>query len=311
MSAPATCRGRLTTVEKVNQLDHRLRIKLAPYMFLLPNLLVFGVFIIVPALSGFYYSLTEWDVISTPEFVGFENFAKILTSSRFWETTVRTFIYVFSVVPLTVVASLTVAMLLNREIKAKGTLRALFYLPTMLSFIVIGVSWRWILGNNFGILNYILDTVGLQPINWLTQTFSATVMVILASIWARTGYFMVIFLAGLQGIPEMYYEAAVIDGASRGQKFRFITLPLLTPTTLVVVVLDTIQAFKMFGLIKVMTEGGPGRDTTYLVQAIYEEAFQRSRMGSAAAMSVVLFFIMAILTLVQFRASRKGQSAYE
>lgn len=280
-------------------------------MFLLPNLLVFGIFIIIPALSGFYYSLTEWDVITQPEFVGLENFRKILTDSGFWQITGRTFIYVFSVVPLTVVVSLALAMALNREIKAKGALRAMFYLPTMLSFIVIGVSWRWILGNNFGILNYILESSGFQPVSWLTRTVSATAMVILASIWARTGYFMVIFLAGLQGISDMYYEAATIDGAGTTQKFRRITLPLLTPTTLVVIVLDTIQAFKMFGLIKVMTEGGPGRDTTYLVQAIYEEAFQRSRMGSAAAMSVVLFFIMAILTLIQFRVSRKGQSVYE
>lgn len=280
-------------------------------MFLLPNLLVFGIFIIIPALSGFYYSLTEWDVITQPELVGLENFRKILTDSGFWQITGRTFIYVFSVVPLTVVVSLALAMALNREIKAKGALRAMFYLPTMLSFIVIGVSWRWILGNNFGILNYILESSGFQPVSWLTRTVSATAMVILASIWARTGYFMVIFLAGLQGISDMYYEAATIDGASTTQKFRRITLPLLTPTTLVVIVLDTIQAFKMFGLIKVMTEGGPGRDTTYLVQAIYEEAFQRSRMGSAAAMSVVLFFIMAILTLIQFRVSRKGQSVYE
>ncbi len=292
-------------------MDHRLRIKLAPYLFLLPNLLIFGVFIIVPALSGFYYSLTEWDVISDAEFVGLQNFARILSNSRFWETTGRTFVYVFTVVPMTVVTSMATALLLNGEIKAKGILRASFYVPTMLSFIVIGVSWRWILGNNFGILNYLLESIGLQPVDWLTQTLSATTMVILASIWARTGYFMVIFLAGLQGIPAMYYEAAVIDGARRGQEFRFITLPLLTPTTLVVVVLDTIQAFKMFGLIKVMTEGGPGRDTTYLVQGIYEEAFQRSRMGSAAAMSVVLFFILAVLTLIQFRATRRSQSAYE
>jgi alpha-1,4-digalacturonate transport system permease protein len=285
--------------------------KIAPYLFVLPNLIIFSIFIVFPAIFGFYVSFTEWDVLTSPEFIGLGNFVKLFQSAEFWAILSRTLIYVFSVVPITFALSMVLAIILDRDIKAKGFFRAIFYLPTMLSFIVIGVSWRWILGNNFGILNYLLDLAGLTPVNWLTNGTTATIMVIFASVWARVGYFMVMFIAGLQGIPGVYYEAAEIDGASKWQQFRHITFPLLKPTSLVVVVLSTIQAFKMFGLIKVMTTGGPGDRTTYLVQEIYQQAFQVGDMGYASAMSVMLFIILGLLTIVQFKISNRGGNAYE
>ncbi|RCW55393.1 carbohydrate ABC transporter permease [Halanaerobium sp. ST460_2HS_T2] len=290
---------------------YRWKKKIAPYLFILPNLIIFGIFIVFPALFGFYVSFTEWDVLTSPEFIGLGNFIKLFQSAEFWTILSRTLIYVFSVVPITFGLSMVLAIILDRNIKAKGFFRAIFYLPTMLSFIVIGVSWRWILGNNFGILNYLLDLAGMAPVNWLTNARTATIMVIFATVWARVGYFMVMFIAGLQGIPGVYYEAAEIDGASKWQQFRHITFPLLKPTSLVVVVLSTIQAFKMFGLIKVMTTGGPGDSTTYLVQEIYQQAFQVGDMGYASAMSVMLFIILGLLTIVQFKVSNRGGNAYE
>jgi len=290
---------------------YRWKKKIAPYLFILPNLIIFGIFIVFPALFGFYVSFTEWDVLTSPEFIGLGNFIKLFQSAEFWTILSRTLIYVFSVVPITFGLSMVLAIILDRNIKAKGFFRAIFYLPTMSSFIVIGVSWRWILGNNFGILNYLLDLAGMAPVNWLTNARTATIMVIFATVWARVGYFMVMFIAGLQGIPGVYYEAAEIDGASKWQQFRHITFPLLKPTSLVVVVLSTIQAFKMFGLIKVMTTGGPGDSTTYLVQEIYQQAFQVGDMGYASAMSVMLFIILGLLTIVQFKVSNRGGNAYE
>lgn len=285
--------------------------KMAPYLFLLPNLLIFSTFVIFPALFGIYISFTEWNVLTSPEFVALQNYIRLFNDSNFWASFRRTLIYVFSTVPLTFLLSLILALILNQKIKARGMFRALFYMPAMLSFIIIGVSWQWILGDNFGILNYFLETISMQPVRWLTTSFSATVMVILATVWSRAGYFMVMFLAGLQGIPAMYYEAADIDGASKWQKFRHITFPLLKPISLIVIVLHTIEVFKMYALILSMTTGGPGRTTTYMVQHIYTTAFDRGNMGYASAMSMILFITLGILTFVYFKISGKGGNAYE
>ncbi|MFW6280850.1 MAG: carbohydrate ABC transporter permease [Halanaerobium sp.] len=285
--------------------------KLTPYMFVLPNLLVFGIFIIYPAFYGLYISFTEWDIISSPNFVGISNFINIFNNPNFLDTLQRTFIYVGISVPLMFVLALVLAIGLDKKIKGRGAFRAIFYMPAMLSFIIIGVSWKWILGDNFGIVNYILEYFGLQTVSWLTTPTLAFIIVILVTVWARAGYFMVIFLAGLQSISNIYYEAAEIDGASKWQQFIHITLPMLKPTSLVVLVLSTISVFKMFDLIIALTQGGPGRATTFLVQDIYLMAFDRGNLGLASAMSVVLFVILSILTIIQFKVSARGGNAYE
>lgn len=285
--------------------------KLTPYLFVLPNVLVFAIFIIYPAFYGLYISFTKWDIISNPNFVGISNYINIFNDPQFLDTLRRTFIYVGASVPLIFILSLALAIGLDKKIKGRSAFRAIFYMPAMLSFIIIGVSWKWILGDNFGIINYVLELIGLQPISWLTTPTLAFIVVILVTVWARAGYFMVIFLAGLQGISDIYYEAAEIDGASRWQKFRHITLPMLKPTSLVVLVLSTITVFKMFDLVIALTQGGPGRATTFLVQDIYLMAFERGNLGLASAMSVVLFVILSILTILQFKASSKGGNAYE
>lgn len=287
------------------------RLQLIPYLFILPNVVIFLVFVVVPALYGFALSFTRWDVISEPVFVGVGNYISIFTSSSFWETTQRTLVYVLTVVPLTYVVSLLLALLVDSNMRLRTLMRAFFYVPAMLSAVVIGVSWRWIFGDYFGIVNYFIERYGGTPINWLTTPGWAMLVVILASVWARAGYYMVMFLAGLQGIPEVYYEAAKIDGASRWQQFWRITLPLLKPTSLVVLVLCSIESFKVFDLIVTLTTGGPGRATTFLVQDIYRWAFQRGDLGYASAMSVVLLLILGLLTVFQFRLTGIGGDAYE
>lgn len=289
----------------------RKRLQLVPYLFVLPNVLIFLIFVVFPAVYGLLLSFTRWDVISDPIFVGVNNYISIFSSVSFWETTRRTLVYVFTVVPLTFVVSLGLALLLDSNIRLRTLMRAFFYIPAMLSAVVIGVSWRWIFGDNFGIINFLLERFGGTPIGWLTTPDSAMLVVILASVWARAGYYMVIFLAGLQGIPDVYYEAAKIDGASRLQQFWRITLPMLKPTSLVVVVLCSIEAFKVFDLIVTLTTGGPGKATTFLVQDIYRWAFQRGDLGYASAMSVVLLLILGLLTVLQFQVVGKGGNAYE
>lgn len=285
--------------------------QIAPYLFLLPNLLIFGIFVILPSVFGFVISFTKWDVLTSPAFVGLGNYIRIFNDSRFWDTFLRTLVYVLMSVPLTFLLSMVLALILNTGMKARGLFRAIFYLPAMLSFIIIGISWQWLLGDNFGVVNYILHSVGLQPVRWLTTSTTAMMMVVLATVWARSGYYMVMFLAGLQGIPETYYEAADIDGANKWQQFKEITLPLLKPTSLVVLVLNTIEVFKMYGLVHSMTTGGPGRSTTFIVQEIYSTAFSRGNMGYAATMSMILFMTLCVLTIIYFRINKKGGNAYE
>ena len=189
----------------------------------------------------------------------------------------------------------------------KGIFRAVFYWPTLISFIIVGVTWKWMLGDSFGIVNYLLSNMGLEPVRWLTDGFYANVAVIAASIWSRAGFYMIMFIAGLQSIPISYYEASDIDGASAFQRFRWITFPLLKPTNFLVLILSMIDAFKAYPLVFSLTDGGPNKATTYLVQSIYEQGFNKNQFGYASAMSVCLFLILSILTFVQFKVNKGGE----
>ncbi|MFA5853365.1 MAG: carbohydrate ABC transporter permease [Spirochaetales bacterium] len=249
-------------------------------------------------------SLYDWSILSGTGFVGFKNFQKLLSDAMFWKTLANTFVYVIFVVPLLVVFALGLALLLSKEGKGMGLFRAFYYLPTMLSLIIVGIAWRWILGFDLGIFNYILKLLGQKPVSWLTNGAMANASLIMVTIWTRVGYFMMMFIGGLQAIPSTYYEAAEIDGATKWIVLRRITLPLLRPMILVVVVLSTIEAFKSYELIYVMTQGGPGSSTKFLVQYIYQVAFEEDRLGYGAAMSVVLLAVIGLFTTVQFIAQK-------
>lgn len=280
---------------------------LTPYLFILPNTLIFTIFIVIPALFGFYYSLTEWDGLTEMKMVGLANFEGIIKSEYFWDSLSRTVFYVLLTVPLLFVVSLFLANLLIKDLRFKGIFRAVFYWPTMISFIIVGVTWKWMLGDSFGIVNYLLSNMGLEPVRWLTDGFYANVAVIAASIWSRAGFYMIMFIAGLQSIPISYYEASDIDGASAFQRFRWITFPLLKPTNFLVLILSMIDAFKAYPLVFSLTDGGPNKATTYLVQSIYEQGFNKNQFGYASAMSVCLFLILSILTFVQFKVNKGGE----
>ncbi len=281
---------------------------LAPLLFLLPNLLIFTLFIIIPAARGLSMSLMDWGIFTGSRFTGMRNFERLLTDRVFFITVKNTLVYSAATVALLTLVALGLALLLHRnDLKGEKAYRSAFYLPSLLSMVTVGIAWRFILGDEMGLINYLLRSLGGRGVGWLTDQGLAMMSVILVSLWAQAGYYMVIMISGLQAIPASLYEAARIDGAGRWGLFFHITLPLLKSTLLVVMVLSTIGAFKAYELITVMTGGGPGYATKLIVQQVYQVAFTEDRMGYAAAMSVALMLIIGLFTLVQFRLSGKEQ----
>ncbi len=286
----------------------RLRRMLAPYLFLLPNLVIFTTFIAIPAVVGFIYSFYEYDGLNEMEFLGLQNYIDVLGNSEFWAALGRSGLYAAIVVPGIYVLALGIALLLIREIRLKGLFRASIYWPTMISYIIVGLTWKWIFGDTFGILNYMLTSIGLEPVAWLTDPFYANLSVIIATLWSRVGFFMVIFIAGLQSIPVDLYEASNLDGASKWRTFWSITLPMLKPTSVLVLMVSLIDAVKAYPLMYALTGGGPGKETTYVVQYIYEIGFTKQELGMASAMSVILFVIIGVFSALQFRLAKGGGS---
>lgn len=279
---------------------------LFPYMMILPNLLIFVIFIAVPAVFGFVYSLTDWEGVGALHFIGFKNYAKLFQDTRFWISIRQTFVYALIALPLIVAIPLLLATLLSRKIRGRSIFRAIFYWPSMISYIVVGLLFQFIFGDSTGIINFLLEKLGGSPIGWFTNSVSAMAVVILASVWSRSGFYMVTFLSGLSSINESYYEAAKVDGASGWRQFVSITLPLLKPTTFLVMILGFIDLFKQYGLVLTLTDGGPAGATKFAVQYIYEQAFDRFELGYASALSMVLLLILAVLTLAQFKINKGG-----
>jgi alpha-1,4-digalacturonate transport system permease protein len=278
----------------------------APYLFILPNLIIFTTFIVIPAIFGLMYSFNKYDGLNPMKYVGLRNYVKVFTTPEYWSALGRTTQYVVVSVPLIYVCSIAIALMLSREIVGKGFFRSVFYWPTLISYIIVGLTWKWIFSDSFGVMNYLLGIIGIDPVNWLTNTFNAKMTIIVATVWSRLGFYMVIFIAGLQAIPQDYYEAARIDGASKSRLFWSITMPLLKPTSVLVVMLSVIEAFKAYPLMRALTAGGPGKDTTYIVQYIYQNGFEKQDLGLASAMSVLLLVIIAAISIIQLKLSKGG-----
>ena len=280
--------------------------RLFPYLMLLPMIVIFGVFLFYPALNGLKISFMKWDGINPQEFVGLKNYSKLLGDKAFWRAFTRTIAFTAMAVPGIYVAALGLALLLTREVKGSDFFRAVFYWPTMISSIVVGLSWRFLLGEDFGVINYMITTLGKSPVKWLTDPKIAMGVIVFVTVWSLAGYYMVMFVAGIEAIPRDYYEAAQIDGASFWQQFRFITLPLLKATSLLVLVLSTVTVIKTYPLVYALTKGGPAGATKFMVQYIQETGFEKSQMGYACAMAMVLFAVLAALTIAQFKLNKGG-----
>lgn len=274
-------------------------------LFLSPTVIITSIFIFFPILFSFYLSFHEWNMFSAERaFVGVENYITLLTSGEFWQVFSTTTIYTIATVPLNMAIALGAAIFLETKLRGKKFLRAAFFTPVIISWVAAAVIWRWVFHPNIGLLNHIFDLLGIPAINWVNDPTAALFSMIIVGVWKTFGINMILFSAGLAGIPAHYYEAARIDGANAWQQFWRITLPLLSPTTLFILVLSIIGSFQVFDLVWVLTHAGPLGSTKVLVYYLYEQAFQFFNMGYASAIAYVLFAVLFVLTLLQFRYFR-------
>lgn len=281
--------------------------KVFPYVLIAPTLLLFCTYIFYPAINGLFYSFHKWNGIGKMKFIGIDNYTKLFSDNGFLNSLGRTGLYTLISIPLIFACALLLALVVSRSLKGVGFFRMAFYFPFMLSPVIIGFSWRFLLTEDFGLISYLCSLLNIESIRFLTDQNLSLWTVIGITVWSSSGYYMMMFVAGLKSIAPTYYEAAKIDGASPLQCFRFITFPLLAPTSLLVLVLSSIGVLKSYALVNSVTGGGPGAATKFLVQLIYETAFRKEKMGYASAMTVVLFLILALLTIVQFKLNKGGE----
>lgn len=285
-------------------LSYRRRLTLSGGVFLTPSILLFVAFLAAPLLYALYISFNHWSMLKSPTWIGLDNYRRILHDDVFWRSLRNTALFTVLFVPVVTILSLVSAALLNQRIGAKSLFKALLFIPIITPSVVIGVVWTYAFQPEFGFINELLRSLHLPTSLWLGSPRFALPALVLVTIWQRFGWFMILFLAGLQDIPVEVQEAAKIDGASPFQSFVDITLPLLRPTLVLVTVLAAIGSFQVFDLVFVMTEGGPAYATETLSYYIYTKAFRSFDMGYAAAMSYVLFIALLILTLLQMKILR-------
>jgi len=289
--------------------QRRLKPRFAPCLFLLPNLLIFGIFTLFPALYNFALSLFTGTSLTAENFAKASNYETLFKDDLFWRSVQNTFYFVSMEVVTTVLLSLAIALLLNRRLKFRAFFRSAFFYPVLLSPVVIALIWKWVLQHQYGVLNAALAGFGMGKIPWLLNSQWAMFWAIAITIWSSVGFYALILLAGLQSIPSVLYEASAIDGANDRAQFFNITLPMLAPTLLVVVILTLIRAFQSFDLIYVLTNGGPGTATLMLVQYIFRTAFEFRQYGVAAAASFLLAMVLLILTGAQLFLGRRINDA--
>lgn len=274
------------------------------YLFISPWLLGFLVFTLGPLVASIFISLSKWDIFSAPQFVGLENYIAMFEDPLFKKSLWNTFYYSIFSIPLGMAGGLTLALLLNQKVKGLPIFRTIFYLPSVTSGVAVALLWKWIFNPEFGIANAILNFFGLPGLQWLNSPTWAMPALIIMSLWGVGGG-MLIYLAGLQGIPRQLYEAAELDGAGSWACFVNITLPMLTPTLFFQLITGIIGSFQIFTQAFVMTNGGPVNATLFYVLYLYRNAFQWWKMGYASALAWFLFVVILILTLIQFRLSKR------
>jgi multiple sugar transport system permease protein len=275
------------------------------YIYGGPVIIAFLVFNLYPMALGLYLSFTRWDILSPPTFIGLGNWADLFKDDLLWRAVLQTLYYAVVSVAGATALSIALALALNQRLKTIGFYRTFFFLPAVTSLVAIAMVWRWIYNTEFGVLNAFLGSLGINPVNWLGDPVLAMPAVILMSIWRSAGFNTVLFLAGLQGVPQEYYEAAEIDGASRWDRFVHITLPLISPTTFFVVVNGLIGSWQVFDQVYILTRGGPLLSTVTVVYLIYSNGFEWYKTGYAAAMAYGLFLIIIALTAIQFRLQKR------
>ena len=280
--------------------------RLTPYLFLLPALVMLGLTVFWPALQAFYLSFTryEYDLTQVPQWVGLANFRRLWADPVFWQTLRNTVVYLVGVVPILVIAPLAIAILVNQKLRNIEWFRAAYYTPVVISMVVAGIAWKWLYAEN-GLLNQLLKQVGITSgIPWLTSPNWAIFSVMAVTVWKGLGYYMVIYLAGLQSLSADLYEAAAIDGSDGIRKHWDITIPLMKPYLVLVAVISAISATKVFEEVFIMTQGGPRNSSKTIVYYLYEQAFQNLEMSYACTIGLVLFLVILGLSILNLKLSQ-------
>jgi putative chitobiose transport system permease protein len=272
--------------------------RLIPYLFLLPAILVLALTVFWPALHAFYLSFTQYNITELPSWIGWQNYQRLFADEIFWQTFGNTLLYLICVVPILVIAPLGLAILVNRKLRGMYGFRAAYYVPVVISMVVAGLAWKWLYAEN-GLLNQLIHLLGWPPIPWLTDKYLAIFSVMLVTIWKGLGYYMVVYLAGLQSIPAEIYEAAAIDGSEGLRQHWDITLPLMRPYLVLVSVISAISATKVFEEVYIMTQGGPRNSSKTIVYYVYEQAFQELEISYACTIGLALFLVILVLSILQ------------
>ena len=297
-AAPSVRRG------KRRGLLRRIREEWSAYLMLSPGLLLFSVFVLFSICFSFYISFHQWDILNPSKpYVGLANYRRLADDPLFKKSLYNTFIYTLFSVPLTMVAGFAIALLLNQAIRGRAIFRTAFFLPVITPLVVAALMWKWVYNGDFGLANYYLQRLHIihHEILWLSNPDLALPSVIVMSIWKNLGFAMVIYLAGLQAIPEEYYEAARVDGAGALHRLRHITIPLVAPTSFFLLVIGVIGSFQVFTELFIMTSGGPLQATTTIVYYLWNMGFQQFQMGYATAIAYALFAIIFVFTCIQVR----------
>jgi multiple sugar transport system permease protein len=274
----------------------------AAFFFLLPSTVILLLFVFWPIINSFWLSFHHWSLLEADHpWAGLGNYAKMLQDERFWKSVIHTIYFTAGTVPLGIILALLLALLCVQQLKGMNTFKAIFFLPVISSFAVISIIWGFLMDPDIGLLSHYLNNMGFTAVAWLRSTTWAMPAVIVVAIWKNIGFNMVIFMAGLQGIPTSFYEAAKIDGASTLQRFWHITVPSLRHTTLFVATISIIASFQVFDQVFVMTQGGPLFTTETIVYFIYHQGFELLDMGYASAAAWLLFFFVFLITLAQLK----------
>ncbi|WP_211287823.1 carbohydrate ABC transporter permease [Petrotoga mexicana] len=268
------------------------------FVFIIPSFVFHFLFYLLPIILMIILAFFSWDLLNSPSFVGLENFKDLMEDKWFWNSIVVTLKYTFFTLPIVFITSLILGLLLQEENSFSKIMRVFFYWPYMIPMVAGGTMWKWLLSKDFGLVNHILKQLGFNPINWLDNPTLALFSVVIVQTWVLSGFMMMLYIVGLQALPEEFYEAASIDGASNFQKFWFITMPLLRNTHISVITLTIANCFRNFTIVYIMTTGGPGYATTVAPLYIYQKAFTDFRIGYASAGSIVILLISLVIAYV-------------
>ncbi|MFF5187580.1 carbohydrate ABC transporter permease [Streptomyces sp. NPDC000345] len=302
---------RASDVSKVSVSPPRRRSKytLAPLVLIAANVVLFSLFFVWPAVIGLVYSFTNYTGVGAFQFTGLDNYHNLFGDSTFYDALSRTLLYAVLFVPLNFALSLLAAnLVVNRHAKGASVARVIFFIPWLLSPIVVGVLWRWLFGENFGLVNYVIEQLGGSAVPWQSNADLSLIVVVMAASWAWTGFSMLLFIAAIKNVPVSYYEAASLDGAGPWRQFISITLPSIAPTSFIVILLNTINAMKEYPVFVALNNGGPGTSNNLLVQYIYETGFKRGQIGYASAASFVLMLILMAVAIIQLIVNRRVEN---